>query len=74
MSQSKMGQTDEAEEAVSQAASGLKTSWHDMAGSEALIRALIAERSQRTIEALFWVRVYHSLSPEMVDPIPSFFR
>jgi hypothetical protein len=69
-----MGQAHEAEEAVSQAASGLKTSWHDMAGSEALIRALIAERSQRTSEALFWIRVYRALSAETIDTIPSFFR
>ncbi|MDL2410194.1 hypothetical protein PY650_32205 [Rhizobium calliandrae] len=69
-----MGQSDEAEQAVGQAANGLKTSWHDMAGSEALIRALIAERSQRTNEALFWIRVYRALSSEDIDTIPPFLR
>jgi hypothetical protein len=45
-----------------------------MAGSEALIRALIAERSQRTNEALFWIRVYRALSSEAIDTIPPFLR
>ncbi len=40
---------------------------------EALIRALIAERSQRTNEALFWIRVYRALSSEAIDTIPLFY-
>lgn len=44
-----------------QAAKGLKSSWQDMAGSEALIRALVAERNGDTSLALFWTQVHRAL-------------
>ncbi|WP_454849969.1 hypothetical protein [Rhizobium binxianense] len=44
-----------------QAAKGLKSSWQDMAGSEALIRALVAERNGNTAMALFWTEVHRAL-------------
>ncbi|MBX5046245.1 hypothetical protein [Rhizobium lentis] len=47
-----------------QAAKGLKSSWQDMAGSEALIRALVAERNGDTPLALFWTEVHRALSQE----------
>ncbi|MBX5091914.1 hypothetical protein [Rhizobium lentis] len=47
-----------------QAAKGLKSSWQDMAGSEALIRALVAERNGDTSLALFWTEVHRALSQE----------
>ena len=47
-----------------QAAKGLKSSWQDMAGSEALIRALVAERNGDTPLALFWTEVHRARCPE----------
>ncbi|MBB3390069.1 MULTISPECIES: hypothetical protein [unclassified Rhizobium] len=47
-----------------QAAKGLKSSWQDMAGSEALIRALVAERNGDTLLALFWTEVHRTLCEE----------
>jgi hypothetical protein len=47
-----------------QAAKGLKSSWQDMAGSEALIRALVAERNGDTVLALFWTQVHRALCEE----------
>ncbi|EJZ19577.1 hypothetical protein NE852_15335 [Rhizobium sp. Pop5] len=47
-----------------QAAKGLKSSWQDMAGSEALIRALVAERNGDTPMALFWTAVHKALCEE----------
>ncbi|MGO8056317.1 hypothetical protein, partial [Rhizobium leguminosarum] len=46
------------------AAKGLKSSWQDMAGSEALIRALFAERNGDTPLALFWTEVHRALCQE----------
>ncbi|MBB2701283.1 hypothetical protein EFD56_21610 [Rhizobium phaseoli] len=47
-----------------QAANGLKSSWQDMAGSEALIRALVAERNGDSPLALFWTEVHRALCQE----------
>lgn len=47
-----------------QAAKGLKSSWQDMAGSEALMRALVAERNGDSLLALFWTQVHRTLCEE----------
>jgi len=47
---------------VNDAASSLKSSFDDMAASEALTRALVCERTEQPAKALFWVDVYLKLS------------
>lgn len=50
-----------------EAAEVLLASYEDLAASEALIRALVAERNRDTVTARFWTGVYELLS---VEPRP----
>ena len=63
------------EDAVRHAAEVLMASWQDLAGAEALIRALVADRGERKPEALFWIDVYRTLHQQKATEtcLPAFF-
>lgn len=58
----KMRDRDPSTISVKEAARGLAAAFDDLAGSEALTRALVCERNDQTQKAMFWVDVYRLVS------------